>query len=313
MEDFPRNLIEFEKRFSTEEACLEYLRELRWGAGFQCPGCVGTRSWRVGKGLDECTSCGRQTSVIAGTIFENTKKPLFLWFRAMWQLTSQKYGANALGMQRVLGFGSYRTAWAWLHKLRRAMIRPGRDRIGGTIEVDETFIGGAKPGKRGRGAAGKTLVLIAAQQDGRRIGRIRLRCIADASAQSLEGALQEMVASGAVVHTDGWKGYNGLASRGYRHEVIRPSARVGENLLPKCHRVAGLLKRWLDGTLHGAVKPRYLDYYLDEYTFRFNRRTSSHRGKLFYRLVQQAVAIDPVPVALIVKDARSNSFEHPQP
>jgi transposase-like protein len=313
MEDYPRDLVEFEERFSTEEACTDYLRALRWGAGFHCPGCGGTRSWRIGMRLEECVSCGHQTSLIAGTIFENTKKPLSLWFRAMWQLTSQKYGANALGMQRVLGFGNYRTAWAWLHKLRRAMIRPGRDRIDGIIQVDETFVGGAKPGKRGRGAAGKTLVLIAAQKEERRIGRIRLRCISDASAESLEAALQDMVSPGAIIQTDGWKGYNRLAARGYRHEIIRRDASVGEDLLPKCHRVAGLLKTWLAGTLHGAAKPRYLDYYLDEYTFRFNRRTSKHRGKLFYRLVQQAVAIDHMPIPRMIQEARNSPFAKKSP
>jgi transposase-like protein len=307
MDGYPRDLIEFERQFCSEDACLEYLRQIRWRDGFLCPGCGGARSWRVGKGLEECSSCGRQTSVTAGTIFQDTKKPLFVWFRAMWQITSQKYGANALGLQRVLGFGSYRTAWAWLHKLRRAMIRPGRDRIGGAIEVDETLVGAAKPGKRGRGAAGKTLVLIAAQRDGRRIGRIRLQCIPDASAGSLKTAVKEMVAPGTTIHTDGWKGYNGLASVGYTHEVVHSGSCVGEDLLPKCHRVAGLLKRWLQGTMHGAVNRRYLDYYLDEYTFRFNRRTSTHRGKLFYRLVGQAVVIDPVPVAKIVEEARAKS------
>ena len=308
MESYPLDLVEFERQFCSEDACLEYLRQIRWRDGFLCPGCGGTRSWRVGKGLEECSSCGRQTSVTAGTIFQDTKKPLFVWFRAMWQLTSQKYGANALGLQRVLGFGSYRTAWAWLHKLRRAMVRPGRDRIGGTVEADETFVGAAKPGRRGRGAPGKTLVLIAAERDGGRIGRIRLQCIPDASAGSLEAAIKEMVAPGSTICTDGWKGYSGLSSAGYTHEVVRPRSSVGEDLLPKCHGVAGLLKRWLEGTMHGAVKPRYLDYYLDEYTFRFNRRTSSYRGKLFYRLVEQAVAIDPVPVARIVDEARTNPY-----
>ena len=227
----------------------------------------------------------------------------------MWHLTSQKYGANALGMQRVLGFGSYRTAWAWLHKVRRAMVRPGRDRIGGIVEVDETLIGAAKPGKRGRGAEGKTLVLIAAQKDGRRIGRLRLRCIPDASADSTEAALEGMVRPGTVVYTDGWRGYNGLASLGYVHEVVRPDFCLGENLLPKCHRVAGLLKRWLEGTLHGAVKPRYLDDSLNEYTFRFNRRTSRSRCKLlFYRLVEQCVVIDPAPLATIIERARTAPY-----
>jgi len=241
MDNYPRDLVEFERQFCSENACLEYLRQIRWRDGFLCPGCGGTR--RVGNGLEECSSCRRQTSVTAGTIFQDTKKPISVWFRAMWHLTSQKYGANALGLQRVLGLGSYRTAWAWLHKLRKAMVRPGRDRIGGTIEVNETLVGAAKPGKRGRGAFGKTLVLIAAQKDGRRIGRIRLQCIPDASAGSLEAALKEMVAPGATIYTDGWKGYNGLGSVGYVHEVVRPTACVGEDLLPKCHRIAGLLKR----------------------------------------------------------------------
>jgi len=308
MDDYPRNLVEFERRFCSEDACLEYLRQVRWREGFRCPGCGGTRSWRVGNGLEECCSCRRQTSVTSGTIFQDTKKPMFVWFRAMWHLTSQKYGANALGLQRVLGLGSYRTAWAWLHKLRKAMVRPGRDRIGGMVEVDETFVGAAKPGKRGRGALGKTRVLIAAQKDGRRIGRIRLQCIPDASGGSLEAALKEMVAPGTMVYTDGWKGYNGLDSVGYVHELVRPEACVGEDLLPKCHRIAGLLKRWLEGTLHGAVKPRYLDDYLNEYTFRFNRRTSRYRGKLFSRLIEQAVVIDPVPLAKIVEQASTNPY-----
>jgi transposase-like protein len=241
--------------------------------------------------------------VTAGTIFQDSKKPVYMWFRAMWHITSQKYGANALGLQRVLGLGSYRTAWAWLHKLRRAMVRPGRDLLAGTVEVDETFVGAAKPGKRGRGASGKALVLIVAQKDGRRIGRIRLRCIPDASTESLAHVIGEMVTPGATVCTDGWRGYNGLDSAGYTHEVVRPDASVGENVLPACHRVAGLLKRWLDGTMHGAVREQYLDYYLDEYTFRFNRRTSTHRGKLFHRLAEQAIALEPVPVAELVRRA----------
>lgn len=306
MQNYPRNLVEFEAWFSSEDACLEYLKQLRWPTGFVCPACGGTRSWRVGTALEECAGCGRQTSVTAGTIFQDSKKPMTMWFRAMWHVTSQKYGANALGMQRVLGFGSYRTAWAWLHKLRRAMVRPGRDRLAGTVEVDETFVGAAKAGKRGRGATGKTLVLIAAQKDGRRIGRIRLRCVPNASADALQGAIKEMITPGSRICTDGWKGYNGLDSVGYSHDVIRQESAVGNDMLPKCHRVAGLLKRWLDGTMHGAVRPQYLDYYLDEYTFRFNRRTSTHRDKLFYRLAEQAVAIEPVPLGTLIQQAHDN-------
>jgi transposase-like protein len=235
-----------------------------------------------------------QTSVLAGTIFQDTKKPLRLWFRAIWHITSQKYGANALGLQRVLGLGSYRTAWVWLHKLRRAMVRPGRDRLSGTVEVDETYIGGKRRGKRGRGAKGKTLVVVAAQKDRAKIGRIRLRRVPDASASSLEAAVRAAVEPGSTVETDGWSGYSGLSQLGYVHEVAREGADVGEHPLPRVHRVDSLLKRWLLGTYQGAPRPAHLDYYLDEYTFRFNRRTSRSRGKLFYRLVQHAVAIEPV-------------------
>lgn len=306
MEQYPHNQMEFEERFHSEEACLEYLWQIRWGNGFRCPACGSDRFWSRADGLVQCVSCRAKTSVIAGTIFQDTKKPLRLWFLAMWQITSQKYGANALGLQRTLGLGSYRTAWAWLHKLRRAMVRPERDRLSGAVEVDETLVGASKPGKRGRGAEGKTLVLIAAEKRGTASGRIRLRCVPDASGNSLETAVAEMVTQSSTIFTDGWKGYLGLPQRGYFHEVVAPESNVGDDLLPHCHHIAGLLKRWLDGTLQGAVSPRYLDYYLDEYTFRFNRRTSKYRGKLFYRLVQQALAVDPVPVTQIVEDARQN-------
>jgi transposase-like protein len=212
----------------------------------------------------------------------------------MWYVTSQKQGMSALGLKRVLGLGSYETAWAWLHKLRRAMVRPGRDRLSGTVEVDEIYIGGVKKGKRGRGADGKALVLIAAQQDGRRIGRIRLLRLNDASSDNLIPAIRACVEPGSVVRTDGWNGYLPLESEGYVHNVVRKSADIGDNLLPRANRVASLLKRWLTGTHQGAVRMSHLEYYLDEYTFRFNRRTSKSRGKLFYRLVQQAVVREPV-------------------
>jgi len=241
-----------------------------------------------------CAHCGYDFTVTAGTLFADTHKPLRLWFEAIWYVTNQKSGASALGVQRVLGFGSYRTAWNWMHKLRRAMVRPGRDRLAGVVEVDETFIGGPRPGKRGRGAAGKTLVLIAAQADGRKIGRIRLARIANASAASLEPAVRQAIEPGTRIQTDDWSGYSGLRTLGYHHEVIRPAAELGDNLLPRVNRIASLLKRWLLGTHQGAVRSKHLEYYLDEFTFRFNRRTSRSRGLLFYRLLQQAVVLPPV-------------------
>ena len=175
------------------------------------------------------------------------------WFRAIWWVTSQKNGASAKGLQRILGLGSYKTAWTWLHKLRRAMVRPGRDRLAGVVEVDEIYIGGEKPGKRGRGAAGKALVLIAAQVDGERIGRIRLRRVKDASGASLEPAVQETVEPGSIVRTDGWGGYNNLDHLGYVREIVRKNAEVGDNLLPRCNRVHSNFTHWLPDGVIGST------------------------------------------------------------
>ncbi len=246
------------------------------------------------RGLFWCQQCDHQVSATAGTLFNDTHKPLRLWFEAMWYITNQKYGVSALGLQRALGLGSYHTAWKWLHKLRRAMVRPGRDRLSGVVEVDEIFIGGERSGKRGRGAGGKTLVVIAAQQAERGIGRVRLGRVANAAGESLEPAVEQMVEPGTEVHTDGWRGYNRLAALGYKHTIIRETPELGDNLLPLANRVASLLKRWLLGTHQGAVQSSHLDYYLDEYTFRFNRRTSKSRGLLFYRLISQAVHLNPI-------------------
>lgn len=302
MEAYPQTLMEFEKQFATEEACRLYLEQLRWPDGFRCPRCGGTEAWQTRRGLWLCRQCRRQTSVTVGTIFERSRLPLPLWFRATWHVTNQKNGASALTIQRLLGLGSYQTAWAWLHKLRRAMVRPGRDRLEGVVEADESYLGSRKPGKPGRGASGKALVLLAVQLlPGDEIGRIRLAHVSDASGPSLVGALETMVTSDSEVRTDGWSGYNPLESRGYRHTVVRRSAEVGEDLLPACHRVVSLLKRWLLGTHQGAVRHEHLAYYLDEFTFRFNRRTSASRGKLFYRLAQQAIRVEPAPYAKLIR------------
>jgi transposase-like protein len=292
--DYPTDLLTFRDRFRSEDACRDYLIQLRWPEGWTCPQCRSRQFWKTQRGTLCCQGCQRHVSVTAGTLFADTHKPLRLWFEALWHVTNQKYGASALGMQRILSLGSYHTSWRWLHKLRRAMVRPGRDRLTGRVQVDETFIGGERSGKRGRGAAGKTLVVIAAQAAGKGIGRIRLARVATASGPHLEAVVSQAVEPGSTVQTDGWKGYNGLAGLGYRHEVIRPTPAVGENLLPLANRVASLLKRWLLGTHQGAVQPTHLDYYLDEFTFRFNRRTSGSRGLLFYRLVDHAVHLQPV-------------------
>jgi transposase-like protein len=239
--------------------------------------------------------------VTAGTIFHLTRTPLTTWFAAVWYVTNQKNGVSALGLQRILGI-DYRTAWTWLHKLRRAMVRPGRDQLCGTVEVDETYVGGPELGVSGRETQTKSIVVVAAEESGRGIGRIRLGTVQDVSAASLIPFVEEVIRPGTRVHTDGWPGYSGLRAKGYRHKVtkIKRSERLAHELLPRVHRVAALLKRWILGTHHGSISDRHLDYYLDEFTFRFNRRRSRARGLLFYRLLQQAVHADPAPYATIV-------------
>ena len=306
VDEYPRTLAEFEARFDTEEACAAYLARLRWPSGFQCPRCGSAKAWPLRTGRWQCTGCGRQTSVTAGTIFQDTRTPLKTWFRAMWWVTSQKTGTSAVTLQHVLGLGSYQTAWAWLHKLRRAMVRPGRDRLTGHVEVDETLLGGLGGG-RGRSAAKKALVVVAAEERGRAIGRIRMRRVPNGRAETLQAFVAEAIAPGSVVHTDGWDGYTRLKANGYHHRVtyLRGEHALASELLPRVHRVVSLLKRWLLGTHQGRVGHAHLDYYLDEFTFRFNRRRSKHRGKLFFRLVQQAVAMEPMPYRRLVQDGRN--------
>jgi transposase-like protein len=241
--------------------------------------------------------------VTAGTIFENTRKPLTLWFRAIWYVTSQKSGASATNLQQILGLRSYQTAWTWLHKLRRAMIRPGREKLTGIVEVDETYVGGADP-KDGTWLEQKAVVVIAAEENGAGIGRIRMATVPRRTRKHLHRFVQEMIEADSIVHTDGFDAYKGIEAFGYKHKQTVLSRQKNKDaaskLLPRVHRVASLLKRWLLGTHQGAVSAEHLDYYLDEYTFRFNRRTSRSRGKLFYRLLQQAVEITPTPYRSIV-------------
>jgi len=255
--------------------------------------------------LFRCKTCDHKASITAGTIFQDSHLPLRTWFGAMWWVTSQKPGASALSLQRILGLGSYRTAWALLAKLRRAMIRPGRDRLSGRVEIDETYVGGKDKALYGRKTEKKALVVIAAEEDGAGTGRIRLRRVVSASKVNLHRFILDAVQPGSIVHTDGWPSYGGLEAKGYGHDVTEmKSAEQGVDMLPRVHRVASLLKRWLLGTHQGAVSKAHLDTYLDEFAFRFNRRTSRHRGKLFYRLVQHAVALPPVPYRRMVRHAR---------
>ncbi len=239
----------------------------------------------------------------AGTIFQGTHKPLRLWFRAIWHVVGQKNGVSAVSVQQVLGLGSYATAWTWLHKLRRAMVRPGRDQLRGRVEVDETQVGSEQQDIDGIRSRQRVLVVIATEEDGNGIGRIRMARIPNNTRANLHAFIQQTIEPGSVVHTDGLQAYRGLEAIGYEHEItvlLGKEPEAAASLLPRVHRVASLLKRWLLGTHQGAVTPSHLDYYLDEYTFRFNRRKSRSRGKLFYRLLQQAVQVDPAPYKDVV-------------
>lgn len=302
-EDYPRTFQEFDVWFGSEGACRDFLRKLRWSEGFCCPHC-GSKgvAWNTGRGLLHCRSCQGQTSVTAGTIFEGTRKPLRTWFLAMWFAVSQKHGVSALGLQRVLGLGSYQTAWSWLHKLRRAMVRPGRDRLSGEVEVDETYVGAPEEDVHGRQIEEKAIVVVAAERRGKAIGRVRLRQITDCSSKSLTPFVCDVVAPGSTIFTDGWLGYSGLKKKGYVHQIlkIKTSGKKAHELLPRVHMAVSHLHRWLVGTHHGSIKKPHLDYYLDEFTFRFNRRSSRARGLLFYRLVRQAVVTDPTPYTVIL-------------
>jgi transposase-like protein len=299
MKHYPENSMELMDMFPDEEACLDYLSMMRWPYGYQCTRCNDKDALKLGRGLYRCKSCKYEGSVTVGTLFQDTHKPLRLWFQAIWYAVNQKNGVSALGLQKAIGLGSYHTAWEWLHKLRRAMVRPNRDKLDGVIEVNETLIGGEVSGKRGRGAEGKTLVLIAVENTVWGIGRIRLSAIRDASSEILTSAIMQMVLVGSIIRTDGWSGYNGLSAHGYIHEPITNKNLQQEDAISGAHLIASLLKRWLSGTHQGAFSHKNLPYYLDEFTFRFNRRTSNFRGKLFYRLIQQALEIDPVPAKLL--------------
>jgi transposase-like protein len=228
----------------------------------------------------------------------------------MWFVTSQKSGASALGLQRVLGLRSYQTAWTWLHKLRVAMVRPGRDKLSGEVEVDETYLGAPEEGVHGRETKEKAIVVVAAERRGRATGRIRLRKVPDVSAATLTGFVSDVVEPGSVVVTDGLTSYGDLGAHGFRHRVrnISASGKPAHFLLPRVHRVASLLKRWLLGTHQGGVQRRHLDYYLDEFTFRFNRRNSRARGMLFYRLLQHAVVTPPSSYRTLVARGRYDAL-----
>ena len=300
-DDLPEDMPSFVARFGTDEQCREYLFKARWPDGFRCSACGHDDAYALRtKIVYECVACRKQHSSWPAPSSSRPRPALAKWFLAIYLVTSSKGGIAATELKRQLGLGSYQTAWTWLHKLRKAMVRPDRQPLAGRVEADETYVGGPRPGKRGRGAAGKALVGGAVEAGrgkahGRRLGRLRLAPLADASAASLDAFLAAHVAKPATVTTDGWRGYLGLPAKGYDHEPVNISASRGDAALrlPGIHLVFSLVKRWLLGTHHGAVGEKHLPAYLDEYAFRFNRRTAKRISHGFARLVEHAVRIKP--------------------
>lgn len=300
--DYPRTFQEFRDWFPDDAACIDYLEQLRWPDGFVCPECGGGDGWRISqRRMWMCASCGRKTSVTAGTIFHRSHTPLSTWFAAAWFVTSTKNGTSALALQQQLGFGSYETAWAWLHKLRRAMVRPDRDLLTGFVELDETFVGGVSVGKDGAGTD-KVPVQIAVERVGpSKLGRVRFAIASRPGSTELVDFACDVIEPGSTIRTDGSRTLRQLGNLGYTHEYATMYNSPDKSKeLPGVHMVASLLKRWLTGTLHYRASDKHLEYYLDEYAFRFNRRNSTARGMLFYRLLQQAVATDPHPLTELI-------------
>lgn len=312
--EFPRNQLEAEFLCADEERSRHYLTRLRWPDGPACSKCNGRRCRWHSRGRLRCRSCGHEGSLLAGTLFQGSHLPVSQWLRAIWLVTSQKSGASSLGIQRALGIGSYRTAWAISHRLRLAMVRDGREKLKGEVEVDEMFFGSKVyniPGKSGK--ALKTPILIAAEVQGNGIGRIRMRRARNIRREALENFIFQNIEPGSTVHTDGNLAYWSLNKRGFKHKpsVIpnhfgmssAAAKKIGkeavDSILPGVNRVTSLLRRWMDGTHHGGFDLRYLDRYLDEFVFRFNRRTSRSRGLLFYRLCSQMLQKTPVTIKSI--------------
>ena len=305
---YPGTWAEFVEWFPDEATCAHHLERLRWPDGIVCRACGASDGWRTAQGRWwVCADCAVKTSVTAGTIFDKTRTPLATWFAAAGWMTSQKRGLSALGLQRALGLGSYQTAWMMLHRFRVAMVRPGRERLTGTVEVDEAYVGGHEDWARGRQTETKSRVAIAVEvKEPRGYGRIRLQRIPNVSKASLIAFVRSAVEPGATVRTDGWRSYLTLPDHGYTHErtIVYEGDDPAHVAMPAVHRVASLLKRWLLGTHQGSVSPKHLDAYLNEFTFRFNRRSSRRRGLLFHRLLQQAVLAPPTTYEQTVRPDR---------
>ncbi|MDR2340043.1 MAG: IS1595 family transposase [Deltaproteobacteria bacterium] len=305
MEDNPVSKTELEARFPTEESCFDYIFKTRWPGSPACPKCGSFRVWKYGTTL-QCSECRGSIRFLSGTLFQDTHLPLLDWFRVMWFIVSQKNGINAMVLRHNFHL-TYSTAWNILRKLRRAMAGSVDHPLEGSVEVDEAYIGGFKGGAKGMHASDKALVVLAAEFTDTSISRVRMKLIPSANAENLLGFIGGCVKPGTTVVTDGWKGYSGLEGNGYRHEVRQIAP--GKKSLPHVNEIMNLLKSWLMDTLRGNPSPDYLEYYLDEYTFRYNNRHLKSGGEMFYRLLQLAVQTPPV-IRDDVRAKKSEAISH---
>jgi transposase-like protein len=305
----PGTIVELMAQFPDEAACVERLRKLRWPDGFVCPRCGHAGGWKLADGRFECAACAARSSPTARTIFDRTRTPLTVWFTACWLFASQKDGISALSLQRLLEIGSYQTAWALLHRLRSVLVRPGRERLAGEVEVDESYFGGEEPGLSGRQKGKKVLVGIAVERtQPKGFGRCRMAPLPDASADSLRAFLTDNVEPGATVVTDGWRPYRPATAELYVHEPLAgASGPDASKLLPGVHKASSLAKRWLLGTHQGSVDDAHLASYLNEFVFRFNRRRSRSRGLVFYRVLELATDHDPMRYRDLIANPRPDS------
>jgi transposase-like protein/Zn ribbon nucleic-acid-binding protein len=294
--DFPKTATEFEARFATEEDCRAYWIEARWGGKPACARCSSTRVWSERDGfLFECADCGHQTSLTSGTLLEKTRKPFKMWFRAVFEISTRRTGISAKDLQRIMGFGSYKTAWSWLHKLRAAMVRHDREPLGPFVQMDEALVGG-------KGSPHKELVLVAAEAD----GRVRLAHAENNDEGALKSFADSQIAADGHVVTDGHAGYNkrSLDKRSHDMVVQTKAERRESDALQGCHWTTSLLKRWLLGTHAGAVRAKHLQAYLDEFTFRHNRRKTNGVGRIAARVIEQLVARRPLTMRELIDDTK---------
>ena len=303
--DFPKTATEFEERFATEEDCRAYLMEVRWGGKPACAKCKSTHVWaiRAGKWF-ECADCGHQTSLTSGTLMHRSRKPLKVWFRAVFEISTRRTGISAKDLQRILGFGSYETAWTWLHKIRAALVRPKREPLGPFVQADEALVGG-------KGSPNKELVLAAAKAN----GRVRLAHADNNDSATLERFVSGQIATDAKVATDGHAGYNAksLGPRPHGPKVQTKAEKREDDVVQACHWTISLLKRWLLGTHAGAVSDKHLQAYLDEFVFRYNRRKTDGVARIAARVFEQLVTHPPLTMKALVKNTvRSRWFAENQ-